>query len=136
YTPENMVFVVAGGVSFEKAEKTAEMLFEEKGVKEASGKRASKAKVKKYAPESRVSLAYKKTDQTHFVLGGDVCDRHSSDVWPLRVLGAVLDGGMSGRIFQRIREDMGAAYYASLSSSFYSDHGDWSLSAGVTNART
>jgi zinc protease len=42
---------------------------------------------------------------------------------------------MSGRIFQRIREELGAAYYASYGSGFFSDHGHWSLSAGVGNAR-
>lgn len=136
YVPEKTVVVVAGGVTFEKAQGTVTKLFSEYGGASKGTKTGIKKKVKTFTAESPVKLLYKKTDQTHFVLGGTTCDRYHDDVWPLGVLSAVLDGGMSGRIFQRIREELGAAYYASYGSGFYTDHGDWSLSAGVTNART
>lgn len=136
YVPEKTVVIVAGGVAFESARDTVQKLFSEHGGTSQQIKAGVKKKVKKFTPESPVKLLYKKTDQTHFVLGSTTCDRYHDDVWPLGVLSAVLDGGMSGRIFQRIREELGAAYYASYGSSFYTDHGDWSLSAGVTNART
>jgi predicted Zn-dependent peptidase len=136
YTPLKTVVVVAGGVSLEKAREVITSLFvTEEDVQISIPKSAQKRKVKKYVPSSPVALKYKKTDQTHFILGSTTCDRYHTDVWALGVLSAVLDGGMSGRIFQRIREELGAAYYASYGSSFYSDHGDWSLSAGVNNTR-
>jgi len=133
YIPEKTVVIVAGGITEERARETVAKLFAEypKGQKQTK-----KKKVGRFTPESRVKLSYKKTDQTHFILGSTTCDRYHEDVWTLGVLSAVLDGGMSGRIFQRIREELGAAYYASYGSSFYTDHGDWSLSAGVANART
>lgn len=131
YIPEKMVIVVAGGVSHERAKKYVQELF----VDIAPGKNSKKTKVRTFNPRPRVKALYKKTDQTHFVLGGLSCDRYSKDSWVVAVLAAVLDGGMSGRIFQRIREEMGAAYYASFGPSLYTDHGYWTLSAGVTNAR-
>lgn len=136
YVPEKIVVVVAGGVRRDKAERVINDLFVTNAPAKTSSRPGKKPKTKRHTPPSRIAFSKEKTDQTHFILGGVAADRYSDDAWPMRVLAAVLSGGMSGRIFQRIREDMGAAYYADFSAAFYSDHGHWALSAGVTNGRT
>lgn len=42
---------------------------------------------------------------------------------------------MSGRIFQKLRDEMGVAYYCRASTDTMTDHGVFSVSAGVTTAK-
>ncbi|KKT74600.1 MAG: Peptidase M16 domain protein [Candidatus Beckwithbacteria bacterium GW2011_GWC2_47_9] len=82
-----------------------------------------------------IKMEDKKTDQTHMVLGVRTFALSDKRVAPLRVLENILGGGMSSRLFQRVREEMGAGYYIGASADFSSDHGFFSVSAGVENKR-
>ena len=53
----------------------------------------------------------------------------------LSVLGGVLGGGMSSRLFQKLREEMGVAYYVNAYNDASLDHGVFKISAGVSNDR-
>ena len=53
----------------------------------------------------------------------------------LSVLGGVLGGGMSSRLFQKLREEMGVGYYVRAYNDVYTDHGFFQVSAGVDNKR-
>jgi predicted Zn-dependent peptidase len=52
-----------------------------------------------------------------------------------RVLADLLGGGMSSRLFTRIREKMGAAYYIGAGTDLSLDHGLLSISAGVDRSK-
>jgi len=56
--------------------------------------------------------------------------RHKNN-YPLRLLSTVLGGGMSSRMFIRIRERLGLAYYVSTSFNNYLDTGDFFVQAGL-----
>ena len=60
------------------------------------------------------------TAQTHLVLGGGVPGHADPRRFTLAVLSSALGGGMSSRLFQRIREEMGLAYSVFTFQSFYS----------------
>jgi predicted Zn-dependent peptidase len=47
----------------------------------------------------------------------------------------VLGGGMSSRLFQKLREEMGVGYYVRAYNDAYTDHGFFQISAGVDNKR-
>jgi predicted Zn-dependent peptidase len=53
----------------------------------------------------------------------------------LSVLGGVLGAGMSSRLFSKLREEMGVAYYVNAYNNPSLDHGSFQISAGVNNAR-
>ena len=53
----------------------------------------------------------------------------------LSVLGGILGGGMSSRLFQKLREEMGVGYYVRAYNDAYTDHGFFQISAGVDNKR-
>ena len=80
-------------------------------------------------------LFYKKTDQTHLILGGRAYSFFDKRVYAQDVLSAILGGGMSSRLFQVIREEMGAAYYVRSDSENFTDHGYLAAAAGVHNER-
>jgi len=96
------------------------------------GKRLNQFKTKKYK-KSSVILQYKKTDQTHLILGAKTCSLFAKERYPLSVLSTLLGGMMSSRLFQEIREKLGAGYYISSSNNFFKDYGFLSVSAGINH---
>ena len=51
----------------------------------------------------------------------------------LSVMSSILGGGMSSRLFTKLREDLGAAYYVHSSNNNFTDHGFFEIAAGVSN---
>ncbi|OGI47178.1 hypothetical protein A2121_01695 [Candidatus Nomurabacteria bacterium GWB1_40_6] len=95
----------------------------------------NKVKVKEIQKKPEALVNFKKTDQTHFVLGMRTYDLFSKHNAVLSVLGGVLGGGMSSRLFQKLREEMGVGYYVRAYNDTYTDHGFFQISAGVDNKR-
>lgn len=57
--------------------------------------------------------------QTHIVFGTHGPEHSSRDRYPLILLSSALGGGMSSRLFQRIREELGLCYSVFTYQSFY-----------------
>ncbi|HUC31177.1 MAG TPA: pitrilysin family protein [Candidatus Paceibacterota bacterium] len=96
-------------------------------------RRTAPAKKKTVERQSapRITLHFKESDQAHLVLGFRAFDMFDERRYALRVLADLLGGGMSSRLFVRIREKMGAAYYIGAGTDLSLDHGLLSISAGV-----
>ena len=101
-------------------------------------RRAAPAKVKTKELQSapKIGLHFKESDQAHLVLGFRAFDMFDERRYALRVLADLLGGGMSSRLFTRIREKMGAAYYIGAGTDLSLDHGLLTISAGVDRRRT
>lgn len=91
-------------------------------------------KEKQLKPE--VLVKHKKSDQTHLVLGVRAFDQFDERRFALQVLADLLGGGMSSRLFQKVRGELGAAYYVRAGVDLYLDHGYLETSAGVHNEKT
>lgn len=72
------------------------------------------------------------TEQAHLVLAVRSVSRFDDDRWPLSVLNVVLGGGLSSRLFQKVREERGLAYSIWSERNVFFDTG--SLSVGVGTA--
>jgi len=131
YLPEATVMIVAGAVT----EKTVMGQVEKVFGKIPRGKKEGKVKVKESQDNPKTLLKFKQTDQTHFVLGMRTYDLFNKKNAILSVLGGVLGGGMSSRLFQKLREEMGVGYYVRAYDDAYTDHGFFQISAGVDNKR-
>jgi predicted Zn-dependent peptidase len=131
YLPEATVLVVAGAVTEKQVLEEANKIFGDV----ARGKKTGKLKVKEVQSRSQALINFKKTDQTHFVLGVRSQDLFNKKNAILTVLGGVLGGGMSSRLFQKLREEMGVGYYVRAYNDAYTDHGFFQISAGVDNKR-
>ncbi|MSR71478.1 MAG: insulinase family protein [Candidatus Taylorbacteria bacterium] len=99
------------------------------------GEKHSKIKVKEVQKAPVIKVEYKKTDQTHLVLGVRTYDTFSKYNPALKVLGVILGGGLSSRLFQKLREEMGVGYYVSAGNDTYTDHGCFEISTGVDTTR-
>jgi predicted Zn-dependent peptidase len=79
----------------------------------------------------RVRLGKRPTAQAQLVVGLPALHRDHPDAWVLALLNAVLGDGMSSRLFQAVREDLGLAYDISSGLVDYADAGALEISAGV-----
>ena len=60
------------------------------------------------------------SQQTHIVFGGGVPPHGHEDRFPLILLSSALGAGMSSRLFQKVREELGLCYSVFTYQSFYS----------------
>jgi len=100
-----------------------------------AGKKKGKAKTVESQRKPDILLQHKDIDQTHIVLGVRSFDTYSKNNPAMRVLATALSGGMSSRLFQRLRDEMGICYYVRAENDTYTDHGVLQVSAGLDNKR-
>ncbi|HEY0220852.1 MAG TPA: pitrilysin family protein, partial [Candidatus Paceibacterota bacterium] len=122
---------VAGNVEPKSAFSKIEKSF--KGIEE--GKIVKKSKFKESQSSPKISIKNKETDQSHLILGFRTFDLHDKRMPVLKVLSTVLGKGMSSRLFQKMREDLGICYYIRSGINDLSDHGNFTVSAGVDKSR-
>lgn len=131
YVPNKTTVVVAGNISSKEVEKEVEKIFG----KLKRQKRVEKKKVTEKQKAPQVQVHQKKTDQSHMILGVRTFPAKDKRNTVLAVLSTVLGKGMSSRLFVKLREEMGVAYYVRAGLGEFTDHGFLSISAGVTNSR-
>ncbi|MFA4975481.1 MAG: pitrilysin family protein [Candidatus Paceibacterota bacterium] len=131
YLPEATVMIVSGNINEKMVMQEVNKIFG----KVLRGKKEKKLKVKELQTKPETLVKFKKTDQTHFVLSVRSFDLFNKKSSILSVLGGVLGGGMSSRLFQKLREEMGVGYYVRAYNDAFTDHGFFQVSAGVDNKR-
>ena len=131
YVPEATAIVVAG--DFEEGAVIKDLT--NRFAKLPAMPKVQKPKVEIDVQDARVLLKYKKSDQSHFVLGSHGFAVGAEDAPATRVLAAILGQGMSSRLFKKLRDDMGVCYYVRANHETHTDHGKFMISSGVTNER-
>ena len=81
--------------------------------------------------DGRVKLFTKRSDQAHIILGVPSRPLDHPDRYVLQLIGTILGGGMSSRLFTEVRERRGLAYYVGASNFSYTDAGSLYAQAGV-----
>jgi predicted Zn-dependent peptidase len=126
YTPDNMVFAVAGNVQFDQI--VAEI---EARLAHLAGRTGRQlAPIPSLEPD--VVLRPKETEQVHICLGTRGVGRKDPDRYPVFVLDSILGGSVSSRLFQQLREERGLVYVAGSSHAAYRDTGIFSIYAGTS----
>ncbi|MEK7062134.1 MAG: pitrilysin family protein [Patescibacteria group bacterium] len=131
YLAQSTIIVVAGKFNEKKVIDEIEKTFSKIKI----GEKTSKIKTFEHQERPEILLKHKKTDQTHLVLGVRAFDIFDKRKYALEVLADILGGGMSSRLSQKIREEMGAAYYVRADADLLSDHGFLAAAAGVDHSK-
>jgi predicted Zn-dependent peptidase len=71
------------------------------------------------------------TEQAHLVYGVRSVSRYDERRWALSVLNHVLGGGLSSRLFQKVREERGLAYSVWSERAAYQDAGSLAVVVGT-----
>ncbi len=127
FIPQNIVISAAGNLEHDAIKEELENKFkdfkvEAKNVVEESGPEFKSLKFTKI----------KKTEQTHICLGTKGVSQNSDKLYHLMVFNNILGGGVSSRLFQSVRENMGLAYSIYSYMSSYSDQGLFIIYAGTS----
>ena len=126
YVPSNIIITAAGNLEHK-------LLTHSVGEKFAA---LTGAGVEREAIKPRISQAgiYREKDveQVHLCLGGEGLPVQHKDIYALNLLNNILGGGLSSRLFQTIREQMGLAYSVYSYHSSYHETGLFSIYAGLS----
>ena len=75
----------------------------------------------------------KKLEQAHFTLSFEAPSYRAPDVYAAQIYGIALGGGMSSRLFQKVREENGLCYTIFAQSGAYEDTGQITIYAGTSS---
>lgn len=131
YSSENMLVVISGGISFERAKSK----FEEKFAIIENGKKSEYETFDNHKINSKVNIQNKKIEQSHIVLGGFGYKRSAEERHALKVGLTILGKGFGSILFQSIREKLALAYYIRSDHSSFYETGVWEVSMGIDNKR-
>jgi len=119
YAPNNLVLSAVGKIEHQRLVDLANDAF-----KDAPASKPRSFLVD--SPNFSTFTKNKKNDslsQVYMIMGFDAVSMNSPDRYPYMIINDVLGSGMSSRLFQRIREDLGLAYTVSSFTDAYNDCG-------------
>ncbi|WP_433602178.1 M16 family metallopeptidase [Nocardia sp. CA-135953] len=130
YRPDRMVVAVAGNVEHDHTVELVQRAFAPRLDPAAEPARRREGRFRPHsAPE--LHWCHRDSEQAHLAFGVRAFGRHEGERrWPLSVLNTVVGGGLSSRLFQRIREERGLAYSVYSSVDTFADTGAFSVYIG------
>lgn len=131
YGPKNAVIAIAGNVNAEQAK---EMLEETFGCWQGGEGEIFPQSVA--VPEEKKLFRNKETEQMHLALSFRGLPMGDKQVYAMAVMNTILGGGMSSRLFQKIREERGLAYSVYSGPSNYPGCGEFSIYAATSPKHT
>jgi predicted Zn-dependent peptidase len=126
YVRPNLIVAAAGAVEHGGVVSAVERLFE--GVPNDARDTTLPATPSVESEERRVA---RPGAQTHIVAGGHGCSHGDDRRFALSLLSNAVGGGMSSRLFQRVREELGLAYSVHTFQSFYRTSGSVGVYVGT-----
>ncbi|MFN3845735.1 MAG: M16 family metallopeptidase [Paracoccaceae bacterium] len=125
YAPDQMILSASGGVDHETIVHQAREIF---GSLTARG--AGLVEPAAFVGGERREV--KKLEQVHFALSLEAPGYRHPDVYAAQVYAMAMGGGMSSRLFQKIREERGLCYSIFAQSGAYEDTGSITIYAGTS----
>ena len=125
YRPANMVVSVAGDCTHEAVAADLERRFAG-----TPGGAAPTAHCARPRRGRALDVVRRPTEQAHLVYGVRSVSRFDERRWALAVLNHVLGGGLSSRLFQKMREQRGLAYSVWSERAAYQDAGSLAVVVG------
>lgn len=129
YTTENIVISMAGNIDVSVAEKLVEKYF---GNVE---KTCCKREDVNVELQSQSIFKTKDIEQVHIGIAYPSLKRYEKLFDATQIMNAILGGGMSSRLFQTVREELGLAYTVYSYVSAYKETGTLSVYAGVNSEK-
>jgi predicted Zn-dependent peptidase len=138
YQPHDLVVAVAGNVKHKNVVRLVEAALSKDGFLDVPG---AAPHIRDSSPikatgKGSVGLMYRKTEQSHLLMGVDGVARNDERRFALSILASALGGGMSSRLFQEIREKRGLAYSTYSYVQQFAGAGSLSFYAGCAPAKT
>jgi predicted Zn-dependent peptidase len=132
YHPKNAVLAIAGNITSDKKEVAGlvNKYFDFK----VSDNALNQRKAETIRPKKKITHK-QKTEQSNIIVGFSTPGSNSKEWYALKILAKIIGGSMSSRMFVKIREELGLAYYVATSYYDYRDFGYIATRAGVDNEK-
>jgi predicted Zn-dependent peptidase len=131
YSPRNLVVAAAGNVMHAQLAELAARTFGD------SGNAADEDSAVAFAPEIAAPILIERKnelEQAHLIIASPWPSARSEDRYAASMLGSVIGGGTSSRLWQSIREERGLAYSIGAGGNTYTDIGMFTIYAGTSPA--
>ena len=131
YSPRNLVVAGAGNVTHAQLVELAAQTFGE------SGNESEAASADVFLPETAAPILVEskcELEQAHLIIASPWPSAMSEDRYAASMLGTVIGGGTSSRLWQSIREERGLAYSIGAGGNTYTDIGMFTIYAGTSPA--
>lgn len=128
YVPANMIISIAGNVDANIIREKVEIYLNQLAEKKLP---PSICQDKPHASVPFITLVPKDTEQIQICMGVPGISYFSEERYTQHVMNSILGGGMSSRLFQTMREELGLAYSVYSYPSNYSDTGAYSIYIGT-----
>lgn len=125
YGPGQMILAAAGAVDHDAVVRQAEAMFTGLAPRPSRGFEAAR-----FVGAERREV--KDLEQVHFALAFDGPGYRDADIHAAQVYATAMGGGMSSRLFQKIREERGLCYSIFAQAGAYEDAGQITLYAGTS----
>ena len=125
YGPERMIVSAAGAVDHDRVLRQVEAIFGHL----APRARTAREPARWQGAETR---RVKKLEQAHFALAFEGPGYQDPDFYAAQIWTSALGGGMSSRLFQKVREERGLCYSIFAQSGFHDDTGMVTVYAGTS----
>ncbi|HEV2799712.1 MAG TPA: pitrilysin family protein [Pyrinomonadaceae bacterium] len=136
YHPRNFVIAAAGQVSHTELVELAERAFAARGL--TSDERPNQTEQGARAPRPAAPILLKRKrelEQAHLILATPWPSARDEDRYAASLLGSVIGGGTSSRLWQRVREERGLAYSVGAAATGFTDTGIFQIYAGTSPAQ-
>ena len=124
YGPGQMIVAAAGAVDHDRIVRLAERAFGHLPPVAQAPREAARW-------QGRETRKVKKLEQAHFALALEGPGYLAPDFYAAQIFSSALGGGMSSRLFQKIREERGLCYTIFAQSGFHDDTGMLTIYAGT-----
>ena len=131
YVAKATAIIIAGDIDATAIFKKIEKAF----AGAPTGNKGKKRKVIEKQTGSAIKIKYKDTDQTHLIIGFRAFNLRDKRTPILKIIAGILGSGMSSRLFQKMREELGICYYVKSFANQLTDHGTLMVTAGVDSTR-
>jgi predicted Zn-dependent peptidase len=136
YHPRNFVIAAAGQVSHAQLVELAERAFAAcERTPAAALQHASQAEPDAVPPRHAAPILLQRKrelEQAHLILATPWPSARDDDRYAASLLGSVIGGGTSSRLWQRVREERGLAYSVGAAASGFTDAGVFQIYAGTS----
>jgi predicted Zn-dependent peptidase len=137
YAPRNLVVAAAGNVEHERLLELAARLFGgddgDDTTAAAEETPAAEGDLSAPAPAAPIFVERKKElEQAHMILATPWPSSRDEDRYAATLLGSIIGGGTSSRLWQSVREERGLAYSVGAGASHFSDAGIFQIYAGTS----
>lgn len=128
YTADNIFISIAGNINHESATKYAQGLFAN------LPSTSNRLQFEQSVYQGGIANIVKDLEQTTVILGFESCSyMQLVDFYHTQILALILGGGLSSRLFQEIRENLGLAYSVGTCNNSYYDSGLFSIYAATSH---